>query len=151
MPVNHNGECIGTEEILVRRIVHPTRSLHPFPVFPTRISMITPGPAQGRRAPPATRRGPRSKDRNTRGLKVLRATDSRYTEVLSYRRYRLENTSRKRRIQRTRGRSRTKIKRLDLTLSKHVFDGSDPIRVLSFLDRFVREANILEISEAQAI
>ncbi len=42
------------------------------------------------------------------------------------------------------------IKRLDFTLSKHVFDSSDPISVLTFLTRFVRDANILEISKAQA-
>ncbi len=46
------------------------------------------------------------------------------------------------------GKVEDQIKRLDLTLSKHVFDGSDPIRVLTSSP--VREANILEMSDAQA-
>ncbi len=45
-------ERLIVDEIQIPRIVHRARGLHPFPVLPTRISMITRGPAQGRRASP---------------------------------------------------------------------------------------------------
>ena len=46
--------------------------------------------------------------------------------------------------------ARTHIKNLRLTMNKHAFYGSDPIKIFDFLTRFVNEANILAMSEAQA-
>ena len=35
-------------------------------------------------------------------------------------------------------------------MKKHTFDGSDPIKIFDFLTRFVNEADMLSMSEAQA-
>lgn len=34
-------------------------------------------------------------------------------------------------------------------MKKHTFDGSDPIKIFDFLTRFVNEANIFAMSEAE--
>ena len=34
-------------------------------------------------------------------------------------------------------------------MNQHTFDGSDPIKIFDFLTRFVNEADILAMSEAQ--
>lgn len=45
---------------------------------------------------------------------------------------------------------RVHIKIVNLTIKNHTFDGKDLIRVLDFLDRFVQQAEMFNISEAQA-
>ena len=42
------------------------------------------------------------------------------------------------------------LNKMKLTMSKHKFDGNDPIRVFDFLSRFVNESEMLNMSEAQA-
>lgn len=83
------------------------------------------------------------------GLKELRVTDLKFLRVLSYRTYRLRNTSHRRKSKET-GKVKDQIRRMEITLRKQMFSGTDGILVLNFLACFVREANILEMSEAQA-
>jgi len=82
------------------------------------------------------------------GLRELKPTNPRYDKVLSYRSYRLENISSKRN---TRGTATAKraISKMELKLKEHHFSGNDPIMVIDFLTRLVREANIQGFSEAQ--
>ena len=68
---------------------------------------------------------------------------------MSYRTYRL-NDHRQKRGSKSTGKVRDFIKRMDLKMKAHHFDGNDPIRVLDFLARLKREFNIQEMSEAQA-
>ena len=42
------------------------------------------------------------------------------------------------------------MKRMEYTLKEYSFNGTDPIRVLAFLAKFVEEAEILRMSEGQA-
>lgn len=42
---------------------------------------------------------------------------------------------------------RVHLKKLILTMSKHVFGGSDPIKVFNFLTRFINDAGIIGMSE----
>ena len=48
------------------------------------------------------------------------------------------------------GKVRDFIKRMDTSLQRHRFSGGDPVLILEFLRRFVQEADILGMSEAQA-
>ena len=83
------------------------------------------------------------------GLKGLRTSNPLYRKLVSYRHYRLKFTDQERT-----GRETSKVKdhvrRLELTLKDEAFDGSDPIRVLFFLNAFVTEADVMEMTEAQA-
>lgn len=45
---------------------------------------------------------------------------------------------------------RVQIKNLNLKMSNHSFDGTDPIPVLDFLDSIVNDADMLNMLEAQA-
>ena len=83
------------------------------------------------------------------GLKELQPTNLLFRSLLSYRTYRLGDLSDPRT---PRGNSKIKdrITRLELPMRCHTFDGRDPIHVLDFLARFVREADMLKMSEAQA-
>lgn len=107
-----------------------------------------------RRSKKGSQRTPRISVRKTKGprhegLKTLPHTHARYKDALSYRTYRLMNTTSERDGRAT-GRAKDKIKRMHLTLGKHIFDGKDQILILKFLARFVREADVLRMSEAQA-
>jgi len=99
---------------------------------------------------------PRSKFQKRRkgpkhpGLSELKPTNELYRQVCSYRSYRLTDTS-TRRSSRGTGKVRDYIKRMEIRLAQHHFSGSDPIGVLDFLSRFTREAEIQEMSEAQAL
>ncbi|CAN8069510.1 unnamed protein product [Agarophyton chilense] len=91
----------------------------------------------------------REKGRKHSGLKELKCTNPLYKKWVSYRYYRLENSS----LDRTpRGTGRVKdcIKRMQLSLRNQSFSGEDPILVLYFLARFVAEADILGLTEGQA-
>ena len=77
------------------------------------------------------------------------ASDPLYEDALSYRSYRLMNTSQTRSSRAT-GKVRDISKRLDVKLKRYHFDGEDPIRIIIFLRRFVEEAENHLMSEAQA-
>lgn len=83
------------------------------------------------------------------GLKSLHPTNPLYKMVLSYHPYRLDDTI-QRLSSRATGKVRGFLKRMYLTLKDHRFSGEDPILVLEFLARYVRESNIQEMTEAQA-
>jgi len=68
---------------------------------------------------------------------------------MPYQTYRLEDTAQSR-SSRTIGKVKDHIKQLDIKLNQQHFSGDDFILILEFLTRFVREANINEMSEAQA-
>lgn len=82
-------------------------------------------------------------------LREIVPTNPLYKKVMSYRTYRLARRDQDRSSRET-GKVRDFIKRMDIKLSAHHFSGEDPIMVLDFLARFTREANIQEMSEAQA-
>ena len=84
-----------------------------------------------------------------RGLKRLKATNVLYDKLLDYRYYRLKRTSRKRSSRET-GKVKEYVKRIEYTLKEFRFDGTDPIKILAFLAKYVEEADILRMSEAQA-
>jgi len=67
---------------------------------------------------------------------------------MSYRTYRLEDTSQSRSSRAT-GKVKDHIMRLDIKLNQQHFSGDDPILILDFLARFVREANINEPRSSQ--
>ncbi|CAN8070507.1 unnamed protein product [Agarophyton chilense] len=84
-----------------------------------------------------------------RGLKVLTCTNPLYRKVLNYRYYRLKVKSKKRSGCET-AKIKDHIKRLKIGLNDLTFDGKTPILVIEFLNRFVAEADTLEMSEPQA-
>ena len=83
------------------------------------------------------------------GLSTLRTGSSLHKSVLDYRYYRLTNRKVRRSAKET-YKVKDHLKRLELTMKRRTFDGSDPITVLTFLARLTRECNILGMSEAQA-
>lgn len=89
------------------------------------------------------------KSRKHAGLKDLRPTNPLYKALLSYRFYRMENSSLDRMPQET-GKVDDCIKRMVLLLRNHYFSGENPIFVLHFLARFVSEADTLGMGEGQA-
>ena len=90
-------------------------------------------------------RGPEQK-----GLKILRSRNDRFNKVLSYRLYRFNDT-RNRRSGRETVKVKNHIVRLEVTMRKFKFSMKDPVGILGFLDKFVRECNMLEMKEAQAL
>jgi len=103
-----------------------------------------------RSSQPKSKFGERTKGARYPGLKSLQPTNILYKNVCSYRMYRLTDTTTHRSSRGT-GKVRDYIKRMEIRLSQHHFSGKDPIMVLDFLSRFVREAEIQEMSEAQAL
>ena len=83
------------------------------------------------------------------GLSLIKAANRIFDKLMSYRSYRVMVTSEMRSSQAT-TEVRTHIKNLSLTMNHNAFDGSDPIKLFEFLIRFVNEAEILAMSEAQA-
>ena len=80
----------------------------------------------------------------------LRKTANRILDkLISYRSYRLIVTT-DTHSSRATAEVRTHIKKLNLTIKEHKFDGSDPIKIFDLLTRFVNEADMLAMSEAQA-
>lgn len=67
-----------------------------------------------------------------------------------YRLYCLRNRK-SRRTSQEKGKVRYYINRIELTIKKRRLSGHDPIRVFDFFARFVKEASIPEISEAQVL
>ena len=83
------------------------------------------------------------------GLRSIKPANRIFDKLMSYRSYRLMVTT-ETRSSRATAEVRTHIKNLSLTMNQHTFDGSDPIKIFDFLTRFVNEADILAMSEAQA-
>ena len=83
------------------------------------------------------------------GLKTIRTGSSMHRKVVDYRYYRLIRRTSKRSGRDTQ-KVKDHLKRLELTMHKSKFDGTDPITILSFLARIVRECDTLDMSEAQA-
>ena len=85
-----------------------------------------------------------------KGLKTLKSRNPNINRVLSYRLYRLTNTKSSRN-----GRETAKVKdhlvRLEITMRKCKFSPKDPVGIIGFLEKFVRECNMLEMTEAQAL
>ena len=84
------------------------------------------------------------------GLKELRPSDPRFTDVLSYRRYRLLNTSSYRgsQVQREVG---VYSRRMSHVMQKLIFDGRTPIAILRFLSTFKKELDRNGLSEGSAV
>lgn len=91
----------------------------------------------------------RKKGRKHPGLRELNPTNRDYKRLLSYRYYRLKRSS-SRRTGRETSKVKDQVSRMNVSLRDLTFDGVDGILVLEFLARFVAEADILEMSEAQA-
>ena len=70
--------------------------------------------------------------------------------MLDYRYYRLRNRRQKRDGKATKA-VRKFISKLEVTLKDRKFDGADKIKVLSFFAKYVSEADLLGMSEAQAV
>ena len=83
------------------------------------------------------------------GLRSIKPANKIFDKLMSYRSYRLKNITDSR-SSRSTAEVRIHIKNLSLVLEKHIFDGTDPIRIFDFLSRFVNEADMLSMSEAQA-
>ena len=83
------------------------------------------------------------------GLRSIKPANRVFDKLMSYRSYRLKKTSDTRSACDT-TEVRVHLKNMDLTMSKHKFDGNDPIRVFDFLTRFVNESDMLNMSEAQS-
>jgi len=83
------------------------------------------------------------------GLRSIKPANRIFDKLMSYRSYRLMVTT-DTRTSRSTAEVRVHVKNLNLTMKKHTFDGSDPIKIFDFLTRFVNEADMLAMSEAQA-
>ena len=83
------------------------------------------------------------------GLRSIKPANSLFDKLMSYRSYRLKRTIDVRSLFDT-TEVRTHLKNLTLTLKSLAFDGDDPIMIFDFLTRFVNEADMLNMSEAQA-
>ena len=92
----------------------------------------------------------RKKRSDCRKLKAIKPSDREYRKLVDYRYYRLKNRSQKRSGKETKE-VRKQIQKLEVTMKERKFDGADKIKVLSFLARFVREADLIGMSEAQAV
>ena len=91
----------------------------------------------------------RPKGPKYRGLKELRPTNPVFDKLMSYRNYRLTDTTQYRTRHQT-GKVWDLIKRLEVTMKDYCFTGGDPILIFEFLNRFVDEADMLDMTEAQA-
>lgn len=83
------------------------------------------------------------------GLTDVRPTNPLYRQVMSYRTYRLDDTTQWR-YSRAMGKFRYFRKRMELTLKDHCFSGEDPILVLDLFLRYVRESNLHAMLQSQA-
>lgn len=81
-------------------------------------------------------------------LKVPRATNELFAELIDYRHYRLSNT-RQRSIAHARANIRSFCHKLDFTLKERKFDGSNGVLVFEFLRNLIRDANLAARGEAQ--
>ena len=82
-------------------------------------------------------------------LKVIRPSNRDYRKLLDYRYYRLKDRRQKRTGYATK-KVKKQTSKLEVTLKDRKFDGSDKIKVLTFLAEFAEEADLLRMSEGQA-
>ena len=92
----------------------------------------------------------RKKRSDFRRLKAIKPANREFRKLVDYRYYRLRDRRQKRSGKATKL-VRRMISKMEVTLKDRKFDGVDKIKVLSFLSRFVREADLLGMSEAQAV
>lgn len=92
----------------------------------------------------------KTRDTNFSKLKKLRPTNNLYTGVMSYRSYRLVDTTATR-CSRATGKTSEVIKSMSLKLSSHLFLRNNPIMILDFLSEFAYGANIQSTTESQAL
>ena len=84
------------------------------------------------------------------GLDSLVPSDSRFDRLMSYRYYRLTDTTAAR-TQDSTTRLHRLLKNIELTMREHKFDGEDPILIFDFLSRAVEEADTLAMNEGQLV
>lgn len=84
------------------------------------------------------------------GLNSLVPSDERFDRLMSYRFYRLLNTTATRTQDSTTRLHRT-LKNLELTMKENKFTGEDPILIFDFLSRTVEEADTLAMNEGQLV
>ena len=84
------------------------------------------------------------------GLDSLVPSDSRFDRLMSYRYYRLIDTTAAR-TQDSTTRLHRLLKNIQLTMREHKFDGEDPILIFDFLSRAVEEADTLAMNEGQLV
>ena len=94
---------------------------------------------------PKVRLGPRCP-----GLREIVPDDPKFTSVLTYRRYRLQNTDPRQDSEVT-AVTRLNIRRLEHSFRSRKFTGVKPLAVLSFLEHFKRECDMNAISEGAAM
>lgn len=83
------------------------------------------------------------------GLRAIETVNKRIGKMISYRSYRFMITTNTRSSKVT-AKVRVQLKNLSLTFKNQTFDGTDPISILDFLARFVKDPDMLSLSEAQA-
>lgn len=83
------------------------------------------------------------------GLRSIKPANDKLDKLMSYRSYRFMITTGTRSSRAT-AEVCVHIKNLNLTMRKHTFDGTYPIKIFNFLTRFVNKADMLNISEALA-
>lgn len=81
------------------------------------------------------------------GLRSIKPAKKLFYKLLSYRSYKLKNTTDTRSALET-TKVRLHLNNLTLTMKNHTFDGNDPIDIFDFLIHFVNEADMLKMSEA---
>jgi len=84
------------------------------------------------------------------GLSDLTPTDRRFTNVLSYRRYRLQDTSSQMgsSVSRNLG---VWIRRLKHQMQRNIFDGKNPVSILNFLGSYKKACDGEQVPEAAAL
>lgn len=82
------------------------------------------------------------------GLSTIKPSNSIFDRLMNYRYYRLKDVRTKRSLTATQAVKKFG-KSLEVTF-KMKFDGTDPMMILTFLTRFVEEADILNMNEGQA-
>ena len=83
---------------------------------------------------------------NEQGLKQIQPSDHRFKKVVSYRRYRLRNSS-GRRGPNVSYNTGANARRVAHIMNAHVFGGNDPISIFSFLTSFKQQMDANRLSE----
>eukprot|EP00171_Calliarthron_tuberculosum_P004418 IDg4418t1 len=103
-----------------------------------------------RRRAPRHEYRPRDRNNTSYGLRELEPSDPRFSEILSYRRYRLSNQDDHfgPEVSRNIG---VWVRRLEHVMGKYTFNGSKPVACLRFLSVFKRQLDNEGIPEAGAL
>ena len=92
----------------------------------------------------------RQKGPKPKGLDSLVPSDERFDRPMSYRYYRLLDTTSLRTYETT-SRLHKNLKNIELTMREQKFSGEDAILVFDFLSRVVEEADVLGMKEGQIV